>query len=233
MEQENGERSKSATFWCLGCTLKDWCRTIRTLFVIKDSLVCDFSYTCAIAFKPVVSFGKHFVVSLSVAEFLHVRLGLPMEKLGESFQKAFLEEWIHMGGDSPDEQDSANFPALVHCLVTKVTSPHQSCMKKTLPAHRPAGQPDALLWEHIGPQGTASFWERIEAPLLPLRPRCNFIHQKQLSLFPERLKLPFSNEEILSGFEDIDQFTAWVKADPHATCSKSHRRFSRSIRKEA
>ena len=50
-----------------------------------------------------------------------------------------------------------------------------------------------------------------EAPLRPLRPRCNFIHPRQLSPFPERLKLPFSSDEILSGFEDIvssgtDQF---------------------------
>ena len=50
----------------------------------------------------------------------------------------------------------------------------------------------------------------------------NFIHPKQLSPFPERLKLPFSSEEILSGYEDIvspgtDQFTTLVKADPDLT----------------
>ena len=44
--------------------------------------------------------------------------------------------------------------------------------------------------------------------------------QKQLSPFPERLELPFSSDEILSGYEEIvssgtDQFTAWVKMDPH------------------
>ena len=50
-----------------------------------------------------------------------------------------------------------------------------------------------------------NFWERIEAPLPPLRPRprCNFIHPRQLSPFPERLELPFSNDEILSVSEDI------------------------------
>ena len=51
------------------------------------------------------------------------------------------------------------------------------------------------------------------------RPKCNFIHPRQLSPFPERLELPFSNDEILSGYEDIvssgtDQFTAWVKMNP-------------------
>ena len=54
-----------------------------------------------------------------------------------------------------------------------------------------------------------------------LRPRCNFIHPKQLSRFPERLELLFPSEEILSGSEDIvssgtDQFTTWVKTDPDA-----------------
>ena len=45
-----------------------------------------------------------------------------------------------------------------------------------------------------------------------------FIHPKQLSPFPERLKLPYPDEEILSGFEEDvsfiqDGFTSWVKAD--------------------
>ena len=64
------------------------------------------------------------------------------------------------------------------------------------------------------------FWERIEAPLPRVRPRpkCNFMHPRQLSPFPERLGLPFSNDEIL--YEDIvssrtDHFAAWVKVSPH------------------
>ena len=74
----------------------------------------------------------------------------------------------------------------------------------------------------LSPQDKAYFWERNEAPLPPLQPRCNYIHPRKLSPFPERLKLPFSSDEILSGFEEIvssgtDQFTAWVKTDPHDT----------------
>ena len=34
-------------------------------------------------------------------------------------------------------------------------------------APRPTGQPDAPTWELLGPQGTASFWEKTEAPLPP------------------------------------------------------------------
>ena len=55
---------------------------------------------------------------------------------------------------------------------------------------------------------------------MPLpRPKCHFIHPKQLSPFPERLEQPFPNDEILSGFEDIvasgtDLFTTWKKINP-------------------
>ena len=52
-----------------------------------------------------------------------------------------------------------------------------------------------------------------------------FIHPKQLSPFPERLELPFPDEEILSSCdEDVsfirDRFTAWVKADPNDTLER-------------
>ena len=158
--------------------------------------------------------------------------------VGESVQKAFLEEWIHMGDDSSGEQCIRWY----RVLVTKIRHPNQSYLKKHLQPPRSAGQPDALTWEPIGPQGAASFRERTEAPLPPLRPRCNFVHPKQLSPFPERLELP--SEEILSGFEDIvssgtDQFTTWVETGPDATLvrhmvdvQKSHCRFSRGVGKE-
>ena len=49
-----------------------------------------------------------------------------------------------------------------------------------------------------------------------LRHHCPFYG----SPFPERLELPFSNDEILCGYEDVvssgtDHFTAWVKVSPH------------------
>ena len=66
------------------------------------------------------------------------------------------------------------------------------------------------------------FWERIEAPLPPLRPRpkCDFIHPQQLSPFPERLELPFSSDDILSGHEELDSsgndlFTSWARLGEH------------------
>ena len=76
----------------------------------------------------------------------------------------------------------------------------------------------SLPWETAKPQDKACSWERIEAPLPPLRPRpkCDFIHPRQLSPFPERLVLPISNEVILSGYEELDSsgndlFTSWAK----------------------
>ena len=52
------------------------------------------------------------------------------------------------------------------------------------------------------------------------RPKCDFIHPRQLSPFPERLVLPFSNEDILSGYEELDSsgndlFTSWAKLSEH------------------
>ena len=46
------------------------------------------------------------------------------------------------------------------------------------------------------------------------------LHPRQLSRFPERLVLPFSNEVILSGYEEFDSsgtdlFTSWVKMSEH------------------
>ena len=135
--------------------------------------------------------------------------------VGESFKKAFLEEWIFNGDDSSDEQRVTDFPVLLHSTgnTDYIRDDHP-------PTPRPSRQPDFLPWEPTRPQDKAYFWERIEAPLPPVRPRCNFIHPRQLSPFPERLELPFSSDEILSGFEDIvssgtDQFIAWVKMDPH------------------
>ena len=89
---------------------------------------------------------------------------------------------------------------------------HADCIPET---PRPSRQFDSLPCQPTRPHDEAYFWERIEAPLPPLRPRpeCNFIH-------PRRLELPFSNDEILCGYEDIvssgtDHFTAWLKVSPH------------------
>ena len=87
---------------------------------------------------------------------------------------------------------------------------------------RVAKQFTSLLRETAKPLDKACCWERIEAPLPPLRPRpkCSFIHPRQLCPSPERLVLPFSDELILSCCEEFDSlgtdlFTSWVKMTEH------------------
>ena len=67
-------------------------------------------------------------------------------------------------------------------------------------------------------------WESMtkrRSSLLPPKKRvCKYIHPQQHSLFPERLRLPYPDEEILSGYEEDvsfirDAFATWVKADFH------------------
>ena len=120
--------------------------------------------------------------------------------VGDSFKKAFVEEWVFISSESSDEQNVTDFPVLHSIGQT-------DCIRDDHPpTPRPSRQFDSLPWEPTRPQDNAYFWERIEAPLPPLRPRpkCNFIHPRQLRPFPERLELPFSNDEILCGYEEID-----------------------------
>ena len=79
--------------------------------------------------------------------------------VGESFQKAYLEEWIYTSDDSSDEQGLANFPALVQSPSKKSYIPTQNFVVMHLPAPRPAAQPDALPREPIKPQDKAYVWE--------------------------------------------------------------------------
>ena len=130
--------------WCV--TLADWWRTIP----------------CAIAFKPVLPFGKHSVVpvfcDLSFLMFGWVCQWKPFWiPVGESFEKAYLEEWTYMVDDSSDEQGLASFPALVQRPGNKGDLSKPKLPEEAPPAPRSAGQPDALPSEPTGPQGTAFF----------------------------------------------------------------------------
>ena len=140
-----------------------------------------------------------------------------------------MEELIHMGDDSSSnlgEQFMANIPTMVQCAEYKDCTTKQKRPEEAPLASRSSwqasGEHDTPTWKLFGTQGPASFCERAEAPLPFPRPKCTFIHPKQLSPFPERPKLPFSSDEILSGYEDMvssvtDHFTTWLKTDPRAT----------------
>ena len=131
--------------------------------------------------------------------------------VGNSFKKAFVEEWVFISDEPADGQNTMEDSVLQ-------STDHSDCIPGTT---RISKQCEPAPCESTKPQDKANFWEPFEAPLPPLRPRpkCNFIHPRQLSPFPERVELPFSSDEILSGYEDIvssgtDFFTAWVKLSP-------------------
>ena len=79
------------------------------------------------------------------------------------------------------------------------------------------GEPDAPTWALSGTQSTSAFWEISRHHCLTKKRVCNYVHPKQHSPFPDRQKLVYLDEEILSGYEEDvsfkrDGFTAWVKA---------------------
>ena len=158
----------------------------------------------------------------------------------ESFQKAYLEEWIHMGDYSSGEQCTANIPTLVQGAGYKDYTSEQKLHEEAPAAPRPTGQPDAPTWELIVLQGTASFWERTEAPLPLPRPGCNFIHPKQHRPFPERWSCRFQVQRsrqasrILSlghrPLNYVGKDRPWCHhGTTHGRCSKSRSRFSRGL----
>ena len=71
-----------------------------------------------------------------------------------------------MGDDSSGEQCMANIPTMVQGAGYKDQTTKQKLPEEAPSAPRPTGQRDAPTWELIGPQGTASFWDRTEAPFL-------------------------------------------------------------------
>ena len=123
-----------------------------------------------------------------------------------------MEEKVFISDEHTDEQAPIADPVFQ-------STDYSDCIPGTTTISQ---QCDPVPCETTIPRDKPHFWERLEAPLLPLRsrPKCNFIHPQQLSPFPERLELPFSSDAMLSGYEDIvssgsDLFTLWVKVSPH------------------
>ena len=124
--------------------------------------------------------------------------------------------WEKLEAPLPHQKQTGNFSKMCiiltlsmmlhrHFLLLPIRQGYEDRRTKTVQSSMPhqqrdplGKQPDAPTWKLSGTQGSSAFWEKSEAPLpLPKR-RCNFIHPKQLSPFPERLELPFPEEEILS-----------------------------------
>ena len=193
-----GRGSKCVTSWCFQCTLQDWLRTNPTNFLNTDSLYGD----CFVHLRGYFQANAPSDQSLFVAAFV-VQLPMPSWvcqwkpfwiPFGESFKKAFLEECVFTGDDPSDEQRVSEFLVLIHSTgntdYTRDVHP---------PTPRPARQPDSLPWESTRPQDKAYFWERIEAHCLLYSPNATSSTKGSSVPFPERLELPFSSDEILSG----------------------------------
>ena len=90
--------------------------------------------------------------------------------VGESFQKAHLEEWVYTDDVSSDDQGFDNFSALVQSPGNKGYISKTKVRDDAPPASRPAEQPDALPWGPIGPQGTAYFWDCLLYGQMQLHP---------------------------------------------------------------
>ena len=142
-----------------------------TNFLKHCFVVSLFFFARVFVFKPI----HHWIVPILVllcCSALEVTLGLSMEALlvlvEDSFKKAFVQEWVFIS-DVPSEGPNTYDVLMLHntdhseyILMTPRTSKHST----------------SLSWETAKPQDKACFWERIEAPLPPLRPRpeCDFIH---------------------------------------------------------
>ena len=147
--------------------------TIRTNLLNTDSLCCVcFMHPWVFFFFGHCSLWLVAELSFLLSEFLCQALYVNGKPSGsrESFKKAFVEEWVFISGDSSDRQNVMDFPVL-H------STDHSDC---TLETPRISKQFDSLPWEPTRPQDKGYCWERIVAPLPPLRPRlkCNFTHSR-------------------------------------------------------
>ena len=113
-------------------------------------------------------------------------------------------------GDSSDVQNGTVFPVL------HITD-HTDCIRDDHPpTPRPSRQPDSLPCETTRPQDKAYFlgtnWGTIASFTATTQMRLHLSTTTQS--LPER-ELPFSNDELLCGYEDIlssgTDFTAWVR----------------------
>ena len=101
---------------------------------------------------------------------------------------------------------------------TTTREPHRGGSSLPKSSWEAVGAFDAPSWKHTGTQECTVSWGFLGAqPRSKARVRY-FIHPKQFGTFPKRFALPYSFEEILTGYEEDvssirDGFSAWVKAD--------------------
>ena len=156
----------------------------------------------------------------------------------ETFKKAYFEDWqLQKDGQNFYSIDYApqSLPLAVDSTKVRRYENKDGNVKHKQPwdtsssprsSWQAVGDADAPTWKLSRTQGTSAFWEYSEAPMPSPKRRCNFIQPKKFGPFPERLKLPYPDGEILSCYEEDvsfirDRFTTWVKADPNDTLTCS------------
>ena len=123
--------------------------------------------------------------------------------VGDSSQKAYLEEWVRVGAVPSEEPSPADqgdvIPETVRC-------------RRLLLRYR---------WNQPIPWKRHTFGNVLRHHCLCCGhvPKCDFIRPQQLSPSPERHELLYSCEDILSGLEVLassvsDHFTMWGKMSP-------------------
>ena len=132
---------------------------------------------------------------------------------GDTFQKAYLEVWQRVKdgqnydpiGDAtqsiPFATDSTKIRGSENNDGTFKREQHWDNSSSPESSWQAVGEPDEPTWKLLGTQGTSAFWETSGAPFLPKKRLCNYVHPKQHGHLPDRLSLPYRDEEILSGYE--------------------------------
>ena len=95
-----------------------WLRTNHTNLLDTDWLICDFSCTYVVTFRPIPHLTRPRLLPPLLLNFLcqagYVNGNPSGSLLANGSKKAYLEKWIFTGDSSSDEQRVTNFPVLLH-----------------------------------------------------------------------------------------------------------------------
>ena len=116
---------------------------------------------------------------------------------GDTFQKAYLEEWQLVDDGSkrdPGEDNLQTSPNTTESAKLLKFRSNDVTIKQEQPwdiLSSPNLRGKQL--ENSGTQITSAFWEISGAPLLHQKRVCNYVHPKQHGPFPDRLKVPYTD----------------------------------------
>ena len=130
-----------------------------------DTLCCDTSCTQCMDLKTILLVaGVHLCDPFSLMTGWVCQWKPFWTPIGDSFQKSYLEGWIHTGDDSSStvgEQCMANIPTMVHDAEYKDCTTIQKRPEEAPSASRSSwqanGEHGTPTWKISGAQGTASF----------------------------------------------------------------------------